>query len=343
MDLGVRAAPPFLLACGCPLGMFSPARVVCCPFDPNLLRVVGSLRRLVLKALSWSGVAIPPLQQRQPCDQGIRILCLDSVGVKGLFSALLLEAVMEGVRRTDKPNSLPDVPKPCGYFDLICGTSTSGLLAMMLGRLRMDHWWDAWWDKPWYSSNKLEESAQRLLEDNLSVQEKEELDKRNTPYRDAPLRPIYTRDDGGGDNNNDGDDDDDDDDDSAVVCRIFVCALPQARATSAAPLYFPYIKIRDCVYFDGGLASNNPILEAVREAGQEFPDQNITAVVSIGCGSTEPKSPTGGFFNVINSAVDRMTDTESEHNEFLEQFPGFMANYFQLQEQDKLSSVGEAE
>ncbi|XTI83408.1 hypothetical protein V2W45_1229426, partial [Cenococcum geophilum] len=28
-------------------------------------------------------------------------------------------------------------PKPCDYFDIFRGTSTSGLIAVMLGRLRM--------------------------------------------------------------------------------------------------------------------------------------------------------------------------------------------------------------
>ncbi|KAJ7827165.1 hypothetical protein B0H14DRAFT_1240272 [Mycena olivaceomarginata] len=32
---------------------------------------------------------------------------------------------------------LPDIPHPCDYFDLIGGTGTGGLIALMLGRLRM--------------------------------------------------------------------------------------------------------------------------------------------------------------------------------------------------------------
>jgi patatin-like phospholipase/acyl hydrolase len=41
---------------------------------------------------------------------------------------------METIQRQKK---LTETPRPCEYFELICGTSTGGLIAIMLGRLRM--------------------------------------------------------------------------------------------------------------------------------------------------------------------------------------------------------------
>jgi patatin-like phospholipase/acyl hydrolase len=43
---------------------------------------------------------------------------------------------METIRRREK---LTETPKPYDYFELVCGTSTGGLIAIMLGRLRMVH------------------------------------------------------------------------------------------------------------------------------------------------------------------------------------------------------------
>jgi patatin-like phospholipase/acyl hydrolase len=63
-----------------------------------------------------------------------RILALDGGGVRGLSSLLILQKLMDEIAHK-KDDGRPALP--CEYFDLICGTSTGGLIALMLGRLRM--------------------------------------------------------------------------------------------------------------------------------------------------------------------------------------------------------------
>lgn len=74
-------------------------------------------------------------------DRPLRILCLDGGGVRGLSEVLILTFLMKRIRyETQKKSNerLPaNTPPPWKYFDLICGTSTGGLLALMLGRLRL--------------------------------------------------------------------------------------------------------------------------------------------------------------------------------------------------------------
>jgi patatin-like phospholipase/acyl hydrolase len=54
--------------------------------------------------------------------------------VRGLSSIMILQEIMKAIRRQ---TSAVDVPLPCDYFDLMGGTGTGGLIAIMLGRLRM--------------------------------------------------------------------------------------------------------------------------------------------------------------------------------------------------------------
>jgi hypothetical protein len=83
-------------------------------------------------------------------------------------------------------------------------------------------------------------------------------------------------------------------------CRCFVCAIPRghrtakrirsyapltrtpatqtrtrfgeaARATSAAPTYFPAISVQGQTYFDGGLECNNLIVEVIKRLALNFP------------------------------------------------------------------------
>ncbi|KAL4980012.1 serine hydroxymethyltransferase-domain-containing protein [Aspergillus desertorum] len=70
----------------------------------------------------------------------LRILSLDGGGVRGYSMLILLQELMHRiyVEIEGKPPRRDQIPKPCDYFDLIAGTGTGGLIALMLGRLRLD-------------------------------------------------------------------------------------------------------------------------------------------------------------------------------------------------------------
>jgi calcium-independent phospholipase A2-gamma len=58
--------------------------------------------------------------------RGLRILCFDGGGVRGKASLLILREIMK---------SVGDGARPCDFFDFISGTSTGGLIAIMLAKL----------------------------------------------------------------------------------------------------------------------------------------------------------------------------------------------------------------
>jgi patatin-like phospholipase/acyl hydrolase len=66
--------------------------------------------------------------------QPLKILSLDGGGVRGIATLYLLRGLMHQIALSTDQN--PESLRPCDYFDLIAGTSTGGLIAIMLGRLR---------------------------------------------------------------------------------------------------------------------------------------------------------------------------------------------------------------
>lgn len=81
-----------------------------------------------------------PLKMEPP----LRILCIDGGGVRGISALYILQEIMAQVRRQRRYDHSDGAAhdgatplKPCEFFDLICGTSTGGLIALMLGRLEM--------------------------------------------------------------------------------------------------------------------------------------------------------------------------------------------------------------
>ncbi|KAI9761980.1 MAG: hypothetical protein M1840_001509 [Geoglossum simile] len=72
----------------------------------------------------------------------LRLLSLDGGGIRGLSSLYILRDIMHALEDKVEGGSANDPahhrPLPCEYFDLIAGTSTGGIIAIMLGPLRID-------------------------------------------------------------------------------------------------------------------------------------------------------------------------------------------------------------
>lgn len=77
-----------------------------------------------------------------PLSSVLRLTGVDGGGIRGYSTLVILGELMHQIfllTNTGKGPSAPsELPRPCDYFDLIGGTGTGGLIALMLGRMRMD-------------------------------------------------------------------------------------------------------------------------------------------------------------------------------------------------------------
>ncbi|KAJ7812545.1 FabD/lysophospholipase-like protein [Mycena olivaceomarginata] len=271
-----------------------------------------------------------------PKTPGLRLLSLDGGGICGLSMLLILEHLMYKLKVTE---DLPDIPHPCDYFDLIGGTSTGGLIALMLGRLRMsvEDSKKAYGQltQEVFSDVKFQGSAGKFKASKLEKAIKQiaetYLESRNPEERLEDIR----------DN----------------ACKMFICAmnaanmsLPAGRATSAAPAFFKQIKIGlsgiEEAFVDGGLGHNNPTASLLSEAKLLFPDHQIACIISLGTGQPHtisiPKpSPLNRFlpFDVVKAIREMATDCEKEHQAFAHRFNGIANFYFRFNVEQGMQNI----
>ncbi|KAM7189197.1 hypothetical protein V8F33_010199 [Rhypophila sp. PSN 637] len=266
-------------------------------------------------------------------EQGsVRLLSLDGGGIRGLSSLIILKHLME---RVDPNNPL----KPCDYFQLIGGTSTGGLIAIMLGRLRMSV------DECIEKYLQLSAEAFKLKRSKLSLVAKgKDLWKADGKYRSETLAEefrkaamelekdpdalLFTPDTG---------------------CRVFVCANSKtlnqpvlirsyktdssvsyistakcriweaARATSAASTFFDPIQIGTQQFVDGATGMNNSVEMVLSEAKAIWPDDardRIQCLVSIGTGVQPLKDFGGNLAEIANTLKSLATDTQRTAERF---------------------------
>ncbi|KAI0842839.1 FabD/lysophospholipase-like protein [Hypoxylon sp. FL0890] len=64
----------------------------------------------------------------------VNLLALDGGGIRGICELRVLDEIM---KRVQKAQNLSSLPRPCDYFHLMAGTSTGGLVAILLSRFKM--------------------------------------------------------------------------------------------------------------------------------------------------------------------------------------------------------------
>ncbi|KAL8721873.1 MAG: hypothetical protein Q9181_007615 [Wetmoreana brouardii] len=292
---------------------------------------------------------------------GLCLLSLDGGGVRGLSTLYILQNVFTQINYERSLTGLPPV-KPCEVFDLIGGTSTGGLLAIMLGRLEMDIYeciscytdlmrkvfgqkksrlpftWHGK-TKGRFDSSILKSAIEKVIAER-GVPMQEQLDNGN-----------------------------------ARGCRVFVCAtaketkgttrlrsynLPEelnipsticeaALATSAATTFFDAVKIGARKFVDGAFTANNPAEEVEKEASNiwcsgtlELKPQ-VKCFVSIGTGLPGKRAiddNIAGF--LVGTLKDIVTETESTAESFIDRWrqQHDQKRYFRFNVHQGLQRVG---
>ncbi|KEY68262.1 hypothetical protein S7711_07017, partial [Stachybotrys chartarum IBT 7711] len=286
-----------------------------------------------------------------PARRGLRLLSLDGGGIRGISTLIILDAIMDKINERRHRKILPHK-----YFQLAGGTSTGGLIALLLFRLKMD---------TKEAIKVYNEMAKEIFSPRLprflggyslhkfgylgycignpylllkalilpsrfsSLYLSRAIDNvmasRGQAGEDGLRRPETT--------------------------RMFMCATSAthecaelfrsytpprsvqdkfpgisvrdaALATSAAPTYLPKVKIGNEEFWDGGLLNNNPINQVwdarheIKPSSQSEP--NVSCIISIGCGRVKrPVRQPGGFLNTVSAAISYTTNTEAKHQDFM--------------------------
>ena len=309
------------------------------------------------------------------------ILSLDGGGTRGYSALLILQSIMKEIEMLEKerdsgaissaysplvdclpdgalpasPNVARPAPEylPCHYFDYIGGASTGGLVAIMLGRLRMSV------DKAMkvyrlLSANVFEKPSSRLkrvLTKYDSTARRERLKGQFDSLKPSTPSPQEEGDQFKSDRNR---------------CRTIVCSIQSsennnfqtpflfrsydrkmsynipfernpgdqntfaiwevARATSAAPSYFKSIHLPQVRFYDPAVNLNNPSWEVLNEVNllAERSQDAIDLLLSIGGANAKANNPRVKFGNDslqqgltnISDAVHNEVEYESTHQLF---------------------------
>ncbi|CUA71335.1 hypothetical protein RSOLAG22IIIB_09519 [Rhizoctonia solani] len=263
----------------------------------------------------------------------LRILCIDGAGVRSYSSLIILQQLM--TRLSNHPGGDPVCP--ANVFDLIIGTGTGGIIALMLGRLKMSvpdclaHFQEIMLDLlgrgmsgllgtgarilkgrdiTWLSSSDLEMHSKRLVD--LQLGDPDALMYEGKLRVNICKSAVVATDITGKE--------------AATILRSYDISLDDleeelapdqvqiweaARATSATPLIFEPISIGGKKLFvDGGAGGHsNPTQLALDEARRIWPGHPIGLLLSLGAGASIGGTPDATesvsiFDRIVTSAAE---------------------------------------
>lgn len=279
------------------------------------------------RVVAWAlgGVAWKP---KQPGQKGLRILSFDGGGTRGVLSLALLKELM---KRTGKSS-------PYELFDIICGTSTGGIIAALFGiqRSKVDDaekLYDSLISRifgqksnlklvtsnAFYDEQEFEKILRDLCGDELLIDSNRFDCSRvfcvSTQVNKYPASIQIWR------NYNYAPGQE-----SRYNGAFRVNTMTAIRATTAAPTFFTPVSFEGGLFSDGALVANNPTAIALQEAKVLYPNIPVECVVSIGTGYYSSRSSkvqgnsVMGWDVLVNQLVASSTDTEDVHallNDFL--------------------------
>merc|ERR1711871_903137 len=257
---------------------------------------------------------------RQVNQKGLRILSLDGGGTKSVCAVAILSELFARAGKT----------RPADEFDLICGTSTGGIIAALLGlnlqtisevEVLYDTLIDDIFSKgsnvkllseqAFYDENEWERILHDLCDGAILLDRNQENVPRvfcvSTQVNVNPPVPM--------------------------IWRNFNYPMGQAsrypgsfrvntqtaiRASTAAPTFFTPIQWEGGLYCDGAIVANNPAAIAVQEAKALYPNVPIELLISIGTGvyigpaSGDMKSMNWNV--LVSQIVASATGSEDVHN-----------------------------
>lgn len=213
-----------------------------------------------------------------------KILSIDGGGIRGLIPALFL-ANIEG--RLQKPLY--------SYFDLICGTSTGGFIALAAAKGVKMKELTALYEKkaPLIFPKSYPQKAKNLFRDMALYDNKALIKELSNIFGNGKMSDLKTNAAVTGSNV------------TSKTIKIFkkpkACSSAKnknvsdenfyikdvALATSAAPYYLKQKKIKNEIFWDGGLWANNPAICALTEAKRMNSRRLPLKILSLGTGSIQ--------------------------------------------------------